>query len=106
MDIERIQGNSIWIKIKCSTWAEIDTVWTNFGGSWDLVDPTGTVIVSGSLDRGAAGILYVRITPAQSLPLTVGMTYSMVVQIDNATAGYKEERNEDTITISKASLIA
>jgi hypothetical protein len=101
---ERRQGNSLWIKIKCRKWADIDTTWTNFSGSWKLMDSTGATLQTGTVVRSSTeGIMYVKITPAMTLPLAVGY-YTLATEIVNTVQDYKEER-QDSVVITGTSAI-
>lgn len=101
---ERRQGNSLWIKIKCRKWADIDPIWTNFTGTWKLMDSLGATLQTGTIVRSATeGEMFIKITPAMTLPLAVG-EYTLASEIVNTTQDYKEER-QDTISITGLSAI-
>ena len=98
---ERRQGNSLWIKIRCRKWADIDTVWTNFNANyWKLVDSAGVDVASTvgqTITRGTAPDMFIKIAPTITAALAVG-TYTLVSEIGNPTQDYKEER-QDILTI-------
>ena len=100
MNVKKIQGNSLWINITCEAYTAIDTVWTNYSGTWSIVDSLGVVSASGNLTRGAAGTMLLRVSTATMATLTVG-TYTLTTQIKNVTVDYEEER-QDKLIITKA----
>lgn len=103
---ERRQGNSLWIKIKCRKWADIDPTWGNFAGTWKLMTSAGVDVVgvSGAITPSStAGEMFIKITPAMTLPLAVG-DYILVSEVTNSAQSYKEER-QDTLSITGTSAI-
>jgi hypothetical protein len=104
MNIKKIQGNSLWARITCEAWADIDTIWANFNGSWEIFNALGTSVGSGNLDRSITeGFMYVKVPTVTMAALTPG-TYTLVTQITNTIQDYEEER-QDRLTITKAELI-
>lgn len=101
---EKRQGNSLWLKIKCSKWASINSVWSNFAGTWELFDNEGISVGDGVMILSATeGILYVKLSPALMLSLAEG-AYMLVSEVTNAVADYKEERI-DSVVVAGLSLI-
>ncbi len=79
---------------------DVPTLDVNWTGSWAIVpvlgDPataSGTLALSGGNDA-----LELRITPAETEAITVG-AYILIVEIANATLGYKKEVMQDKFTI-------
>jgi hypothetical protein len=105
MKISKIQGNSLWYKVPCETWAEIDPIWANFAGSWEIFDALWNSQASGTLLTSAEtpGEFFAKISTAVMTALPVA-SYTLVTQVKNISADFEEERH-DTLKITKTERI-
>jgi len=101
--------DSLWIDYMLNNWQSIFATWdTTWTATFEIsATTTGTAIYTGSLTRGTIeGLFQLRLNTdsASTVPvlnwsaMAVG-TYRLMVQFNNSTSKYREERHEKlTIT--------
>jgi hypothetical protein len=95
----RKQANSLWVAITFSNPADIDAIWTNFTGVYEVFleeGLTATTIPSGTLIRSTTvGLFFLKLGPLntpgwETLPVGV---HKIVFQIDNTVQDYRHEES-------------
>lgn len=94
------QGDALWIDYEIPLYAAIDSTWTNWSGKYEVsVSETSTPLLTGSLTRSTtAGIFNLRLSTGNTTwtALTTG-TYKLMVEFNNSTVGYREEKHTKLI---------
>lgn len=99
----KFKGNSLWLDIPCPTYTEIDAAWGNWTGAWQIRNLSGSVILSGSLEKSVdPGFFYLRIGPVSGgaawSNIAVG-TYVLETKILNGSKDYVSTE-EDKLVIA------
>lgn len=90
------QADSLFIDYEIPLYAAIDPTWANWAGTYEVsATETSTPILTGTLDKTVTGLMRLRLlsTNATWTAIAVG-EYKLMVEFNNATAGYREEKQE------------
>ena len=94
-----IQGSSYALDLKTASYPVLDVDWT---GSWAIVTAlgvAGTTVASGALAVSSdSKTMEMRITGNTTEGIVVG-DYYLIVQIENAVIGFRDEPIQETLTI-------